>query len=79
MTAGAISHPSYYTSSPAKCRACSATIECIDVAEHLEFCLGNVVKYIWRAGLKDEDVVRDLKKARWYLDRHIQTLEREKP
>jgi len=38
------------------------------------FCLGNVVKYISRAGKKG-DQIEDLKKARWYLDREISTLE----
>lgn len=43
----------------------------------LNFNLGNAVKYISRAGKKD-DIVQDLKKARWYLDREIQNLEKEK-
>jgi hypothetical protein len=34
------------------------------------FCLGNAVKYIWRADLK-ANVVEDLEKARWYIDREI--------
>jgi hypothetical protein len=51
-------------------------IEVID-AWGLGFCLGNTVKYISRAGKKDgESTVRDLKKARWYLDHEIETLER---
>jgi hypothetical protein len=37
------------------------------------FCLGNAIKYIARAGKKG-DLVEDLKKARWYLDREIQRL-----
>ena len=44
----------------------------------LGFCLGNCVKYIARAGRKtSEPVLDDLKKARWYLDREIQRLEKE--
>ena len=39
--------------------------------EHMGFCLGNAVKYIWRADLKN-DAVEDLRKARWYIDREIQ-------
>lgn len=48
-------------------------IECFDVIEALRFGfnLGNVLKYIWRAGAKSPDVVEDLKKARVYLDREI--------
>lgn len=45
-------------------------VECIQIAEHFNFCLGNVIKYIYRAGAKG-DALEDLKKARWYLDREI--------
>ena len=41
----------------------------------LGFNLGNTVKYIGRAGKKD-DLVTDLEKARWYLDREIARLKR---
>lgn len=61
-----VNHPAHYTQHP-------SGVECIDVAEWLSFNLGNSVKYIWRAGLKN-DVVEDLEKARWYLDREIQRL-----
>lgn len=57
-------------------RAHPSGVECIDVTEHMGFCLGNAVKYIWRVGLKG-DAIEDLKKARWYLDREIARLERE--
>jgi hypothetical protein len=33
------------------------------------FCLGNAVKYIWRADMKNG--VEDLQKAVWYLQREI--------
>jgi hypothetical protein len=36
----------------------------------MSFCLGNAVKYIWRADEKN-DAVEDLRKARWYIDREI--------
>jgi uncharacterized protein DUF3310 len=62
-----VNHPAHYT---------SRGIECIDVAEGLSFCLGNALKYIWRAGLKG-DPVEELKKARWYLDREIKRLEEQ--
>ena len=45
-------------------------VECITIVEHLNFCLGNAIKYIWRAGLKG-DALDDLRKARWYIDREI--------
>jgi hypothetical protein len=52
--------------------------EAIKVIEawSLGFCLGNVIKYLCRAGRKRAKV-EDLKKARWYLDREIQRCERK--
>lgn len=53
--------------------------EAIKVIEawKLDFCLGNTVKYISRAGKKsDNDELTDLKKAQWYLNRRIQQLEK---
>jgi hypothetical protein len=41
----------------------------------MSFCLGNAVKYIWRAGLKG-DAAEDLRKAAWYLQREISRLEK---
>ena len=46
-------------------------IECIQIAEHFNFCLGNAIKYIWRADLKG-NAVEDLKKARFYINREIE-------
>ena len=69
-----INHPSHYTSHP-------SDIECIDIAEHHDFCIGNAIKYLWRAGLKSEDgiskkekQIEDLKKAIWYIKREIKHL-----
>lgn len=62
-----VNTPSHYMSHP-------SGIECIQVTEHMGFCLGNAIKYIWRAGLKG-GAVEDLKKARWYLDREIARLD----
>lgn len=39
------------------------------------FCIGNAIKYLWRAGEKG-DALEDLKKARWYVDREIQKREK---
>lgn len=61
-------NPSHYKSHP-------SGVQCIEVTEHMNFCLGNAMKYIWRAGLKG-DAIEDLKKARWYLEREIERLER---
>ena len=67
----AIQRPAHYTFS---------AVEPIDAIEawQLGFHLGNVVKYIARAGRKGNRI-EDLKKARWYLTREIERLEREAP
>ena len=50
-----------------------AGVECIDVIEHMNFCLGSAIKYIWRVDRKStEAAVDDLRKAIWYLEREIQ-------
>lgn len=64
----AVNHPSHYTSHP-------SGVECIQVTEHLNFCIGNAIKYLWRAGLKDGNSdIQDLKKAVWYIEREIARL-----
>ena len=68
-----INHPLHYTSHPAKC-SCGAGIECIQVTEHKNLCLGNAIKYIWRAGMKNGDAVSDLNKAVFYLNREIKRI-----
>lgn len=46
----------------------------------LGFCLGNALKYIQRAGKKPgEDPIVDLKKAIWYIERHIHELDETEP
>ncbi len=68
-TDDAVHHPSHYT---------FGGIEVIDAIEawELGFHLANVVKYVARAGRKDETkAVEDLKKAKWYLERRIAHLE----
>ena len=62
MTHDAIEHPTHYTWLPG--------IECLDVTENFSFNLGNVIKYVWRAGRKNS-TAEDLRKARFYLDREI--------
>ena len=48
-------------------------VEVIQITQHLNFLLGNCVKYCARAGRKDgEDILDDLYKARWYLNRQIE-------
>ena len=62
-----IEHPKHYTSHP-------SGIECIAVTRHMGFNLGNAIKYIWRADLKN-DAIEDLKKAVWYLQDEIKKRE----
>lgn len=69
MTNDPVNHPRHYTDHP-------SGIECIQVTEHMNFCLGNAVKYIWRCDLK-QDCVEDLKKAIWYIQREIDRREKE--
>jgi hypothetical protein len=65
-----VNHPEHYTSGGVE------TIDFIE-AKALPYHLGNVVKYVSRAGKKTgADTVEDLKKARWYLDRYIALIER---
>jgi len=66
-----VDHPKHYTSH-------ASGVECIEITEHMGFCLGNAIKYIWRADEKHGDGgIEDLRKARWYLDREIR--KRAKP
>lgn len=60
-----INHPKHYTSHP-------SGVECIEVVEHYPFNVGNAIKYLWRAGLKEGvSDLQDLEKARWYINREI--------
>ena len=67
-----INHPSHYA---------DGKIEVIDFIEDkkLPFHLGNVIKYISRAGKKSPDTeLEDLKKAQWYLNRYVELKEENK-
>lgn len=66
-TGDMVNKPKHYTSH-------LSGIECIDVVRHMGFCLGNVVKYVWRADLKGSGL-EDLKKARYYIDDEIKKRE----
>ena len=69
----AVDHPDYYGGA-------DDTYEAIKVIEAwgLGFHLGNSVKYICRAGLKDgNSTLQDLKKAAWYLNRKIELVEQD--
>lgn len=63
-----VNHPAHYTSDP-------SGVECIEITEHRNFCVGNAIKYLWRAGLKEPEnpskEIEDLEKAVWYIEREI--------
>lgn len=65
-----VNSPSHYTQYP---------VEVIELTRHLNFCRGNAVKYIARAGHKDKaKELEDLKKAAWYIADEIKQLEEAK-
>lgn len=63
MTEQTVDHPKHYNTHP-------SGVECITVVEHMNFNLGNAVKYIWRADEKG-NAIQDLEKAAWYIAREI--------
>ena len=63
-----VNHPKHYNSNP-------SGIECIDVVEHMNFNIGNAMKYLWRLGGKvgtHEARETDLRKAKWYIERELE-------
>jgi hypothetical protein len=66
-----VNHPDHYGGE-------NNPFEAIKVIEawDLNFHLGNVVKYISRAGKKSKNSIEDLKKAEWYLSRYVQFIQK---
>lgn len=65
-----VNHPQHYTSHP-------SGVEAITVCEHFDFVIGNVIKYAWRAGLKDNtSKIEDLRKMLWYATRAVEREEK---
>jgi hypothetical protein len=64
MSHDPVNHPKHYTTHP-------SGIECIEITRHMGFNLGNAMKYIWRADLKN-NAVEDLEKAIWYIKDEIE-------
>lgn len=58
-----VNHPKHYNSHP-------SGVECIQVTEHMNFNIGNAVKYLWR--YEGKNGLQDLKKAAWYVNREIE-------
>ena len=64
----AINHPLHYNQDP-------SGVECIQIVRHRTYNIGNAIKYLWRAGLKDEDTkIEDLEKAVWSIRDEIDRL-----
>lgn len=77
VTHDKVNHPQHYISDP-------SGVECIEITRHRNFNVGNGIKYLWRAGLK-EDVgmdaalkeIEDLEKCVWYIKDEIARLKKE--
>lgn len=75
ITHDRVNHPQHYTSDP-------SGVECIEITRHRNFNVGNGIKYLWRAGLKDSAShagigkhIEDLQKAIWYIEDEIDRLQ----
>lgn len=73
-----VNHPIHYTSDP-------SGIECIEITKYRDFCIGNAIKYLWRAGLKEDSIlsqkdktIEDLKKAIFYINKEIELIQQSK-
>lgn len=71
-----VENPKHYTSHP-------SGVECIEITQHYDFCIGNAIKYLWRAGIKTEEgysgnekEIEDLQKAVWYINHKIEMLKK---
>lgn len=63
-----VNQPKHYTSDP-------SGVECIQITRHRNFNIGNAIKYLWRAGLKDSSKhIQDLEKAVFYIQDEIERL-----
>lgn len=63
-----VEHPVHYTSHP-------SGIEAIVITEHMPFNIGSAMKYLWRAGLKENaPTTQDYAKAIWYIKREIERI-----
>jgi hypothetical protein len=64
-----VNAPKHYISDP-------SGVECIQITRHRNFNIGNAIKYLWRAGLKDSSAtIQDLEKAIFYIKDEIQRLQ----
>ena len=70
MSNDPVNNPKHYTKHP-------SGVECIEVTRHMNFNLGNAIKYICRADLKNNDI-QDLEKAIWYISDEIRKRQDDK-
>lgn len=67
-----VNHPPHYISDP-------SGVECIEITRHRNFNIGNAIKYLWRAGIKDDSKqIEDLKKAVFYINDEIKRLQEQR-
>jgi hypothetical protein len=68
MNVDMVNHPPHYTADP-------SGVECIQITRHRNFNIGNAIKYLWRAGIKDDaKQIEDLEKAVFYINDEITRL-----
>ena len=68
----AVNNPTHYNSHP-------SGVEAIEITQHMNFCKGNAMKYLWRSGIKDSaKEIEDLRKAIWYIEKEILRLQEPK-
>jgi hypothetical protein len=67
MSDDPVNHPKHYTH--------GSNVECIELAEAMDFCTGNAFKYVWR--FREKHGHQDLAKALWYVEREIARREDE--
>ena len=66
-----VEHPDYYNKHP-------SGVGYIEIIRHCNFNISNAIKYVLRAGLKDDSTtLQDLKKALSYLNDEIKRLENQ--
>ncbi len=65
-----VNHPAHYTRHP-------SGVECIQITRHMNFNIGNAIKYLWRSNEKGK-TIEDLQKAAWYINDEINRLKGEK-
>ena len=66
-----VDHPDHYNQGSIEC--IEALKACMTPEEYRGFCSGNVIKYVWR--YRNKNGIKDLKKAKWYLETLIKDLE----